>query len=212
MPDPGADTVKISRRPAWHRLVTWSLVTLGVLCVLVAGPWFGGRWFAQSRLSAAKQIAAASPDRYNPADAVSLFEALDHVPDFIVYPVLVADVQKDGYEPSNITLLAMEARAFGGVRRFLLPSTHGLSFETEQPDPSAQRWVAKLPRSFLEDLWLAGHDPNKDRTAPYIWGSCLIRAVEPDSSRWKAFEAPAEESAQALNRLKTRRTTYQESR
>ena len=191
MPDPGADTVKIpqDRSRCLPRLAVWGSVTLGALCLLAGGGLFGGRWYVDAKLRSIKEKVKTEsfPGDWQPLWSIGYREAplLDYLPDLIVYPALLAKVEK-GYG-NDVALGLIEMRSFGGCRKV---AGGDARFFCGKAVPGAKVWVAKLPREFLEDLYVAAHPQGTPSQigGPPLLGSRLIRVLDPENPKWsKAF-------------------------
>ena len=197
MPDPAAETVKFAQagRSFWQRVTVWTLVTLGVLCLLVVGGWFGCRWWIRSKLENPPYTHPVLKDTIDCAKLAAACTFMDRMPDFVVYPILI-DAVRNGprkYRENDVALTLIEWRVYGGCQQVAL--TGGAVPENAAPVPGASEWVAKLPREQLEDLYSLSCNPG---LGPVYWtgGTKLIRVLEPDNPRW---QRPAtKEEAQAV--------------
>jgi hypothetical protein len=200
MADTGADAVEISGgRRAVPRLVTWAVVTLGALSLLIGAGWVGGHAFVRSRVVALagyiKEGRSATPS--NPANVFEELKPLDYLPDFLVYPVLIETVKAGPWNRAEAALMLIQLRAYGGVRMLEV-----MTGEDKPPVPGARRWVAKLPRQLLEDLYAVAHKPPEEEGPNFsiVAGSDLVKVLEPDNPRRRGV-ATAEEYRAARSRM-----------
>ncbi|HOX07799.1 MAG TPA: hypothetical protein PK280_15470 [Planctomycetota bacterium] len=135
----------------WRRAVIWCLATLGPGLLLSCGVWFGCLWLLQCALAEAQQDMRLALAKHS--ELGQRFGWTDYLPDVVFYPVVTEAVLKgdESAAMKHIPLRLLEARAFGGFAR--LKKAGGSLDEDSEPVPGAARWVRRLPRGLLEDLY-----------------------------------------------------------
>jgi len=207
------------------RVLAWSLVILAGLCLLAVGAWSGGQWWLRSKLDKAPQalVPLGGQPGGTDADLARLLRNTDFLPDAVAYPVLTEIAQRPGdwevCSSKNCALRLLEIRAYGGCHRLL--SAPGDFLDTAPPAPGAARWIARVPRQMLEDLYAVTHPAtaypitiarggsghadfiiSSDSIPFLVGGGRLMRVLEPEDPRWQA-KVPLDEVRRAHKRLGT---------